>query len=113
MTFLKGSTGLMTGILRDELGAVVPLASLTALTITLTDIDTGQIINTRNAQNALNTNNVTVDSGGNLAWTLQPADNVIITATTELERHRVKFEWAWSLGTKAGKHIEDFQVENE
>ncbi len=78
--------------------AGVPAAALQTLVLTLYDLTTGTVINSRNAQNVLNTNNVTIDASGNLVWAIQGADNPIITATLAIETHIALFEAAWTGG---------------
>ncbi len=92
-----------TAVIKDEADVAIAAASLSTLTLTLYDLKGATIINSRAAQNVLNANNVTVDSSGNLVWTLQPADNPII-ASGELESHIALFEYTWSSGTKRGSH---------
>jgi hypothetical protein len=95
----------ITGQLQDETGAGVPAASLTSFTLTLYDLNTGQILNSRNAQNVLNANGVTVDSNGNVVWTLSPADNAIVTDALGVETHIALFQWTWAGGLK-GANVE-------
>ena len=99
----ENSIALYGAIIKDEAAVAIAAASLTTLTLTLYNSDDEAIINSRSAQDVLNTNNVTVDSSGVLAWTMQPADNVI-TGTGELETHVALFEYTWSSGTKRGSH---------
>lgn len=107
------STGRYKVVLNDEAGAVIPLSDMTTITLTLYDDYTGTIINSRNAQNVKNTNNVLYTEAGLLTWTLQPNDNVIVTSevrTNGYEKHIALFEYTWSSGAKAGKHELEFQV---
>lgn len=100
-------------ILSDETGAVIPLSDMTTITLTLYDDYTGTIINSRNAQNVKNTNNVTYTEAGLLTWTLQPNDNIIVSSdvrTNSYEKHIALFEFTWDSGAKAGKHELEFQV---
>jgi hypothetical protein len=100
-------------ILSDEAGAVIPLSDMTTITLTLYDDYTGTIINSRNAQNVKNTNNVTYTEAGLLTWTLQPNDNIIVSSdvrTNSYEKHIALFEFTWDSGAKAGKHELEFQV---
>src|SRR5262245_7000457 len=108
---IEKTTCRYTATLTDELGSVIPAASLTTLTLTLFDRRTGSIINSLNAQNVLNANGVTVDSSGNLIWTMSPADNAI-TGSWDVEEHGAMFEWTWSAGAKGGKHEVSFVVTN-
>lgn len=106
-TVNEGTTFLYTCTLKDESGVVVPLSAIGALTLTLYDVDSDTIINSRDTQNVLNANNVTVHAtSGLLSWTAQAADNPIVLATRpagSLERHIALFEWTWAT-TKKGKH---------
>jgi hypothetical protein len=106
-TVNEGTTFLYTCTLKDETGAAVPLSAVNTLTLTLYNKETGTIINSRNVQNVLNANNVTLHAtSGLLSWLAQPADNIIVTTDRiagEREKHIALFEWTWST-TKKGKH---------
>lgn len=81
----------------------LPLASISTLVLTLYAIKadgTDQIINSRNAQNILNANNVTITVGGALTWVVQIADTTLVEAIP-FERHIALFEWTGAFG--AGK----------
>lgn len=98
------STARITGVLKDEAGNVITAASLTTLTLTLYVLGfPSQIVNSRDAQNVLNANGVTVDASGNLVWTMTPADNAIIDVTNDVETHIALFQWTWNAGAKAGR----------
>ena len=106
----EGCTARYQTKLKDETGATI--ATLTAITLTLYDDSTGTIINSRTDQNVLNQNNVTF-SGSTLTWTLQPADNVIVTTgvrTNSYEKHVALFEYTYDSGNKSGKHELEFSV---
>lgn len=95
------STGRYTATVEDETGGH---PSLDALTLTLYDLATSTIINSRNNQNVLNTNNVTYNSStGLLTWDLQPADNPIINDALEREVHVVEFKGTYN-GGKVVRH---------
>ncbi len=90
------------GTLQDQTGTDIALSSLTTITLTLYDLSTKGIINSRNAQDVKNTNNVVITSAGVLTWTLQPADNIIVTSTKRAgayEKHIALFEYAWAAGS--------------
>ncbi len=115
MTFevIERSTAVYTATLKDETDTVIPSASLTTLTLTLYDAANGTIINSRNGQNVLNANNVTIHAtSGLLTWTMQPADNVIVwpKASGQFEKHIALFRWTWSSGAKAGSHEVEIRV---
>lgn len=101
-----------TATIKDEAGTAIPGSALTALTLTLYSVHSGTIVNSRNDQNVLNANGVTVDEAGLLTWIMDPLDNQVLDTAFAYERHRALFEWTWSGGTKAGKHEVDFLVQN-
>ena len=91
------TTGQFTATLRDEANAVVPASLLTALTLSLfLDDDPTIFINSRNAQNVLNANGVTVDEDGLLTWTIAVLDNVLVNTALPFERHRAQFTWTFN-----------------
>lgn len=93
---LQNSTGTFSaGITGNDGATLIPLASLLTLTLTLYVVQTdGSIayVNSRNAQNVLNLNNVTVSAAGVLTWAIQTADTALIEALP-FERHIALFEW--------------------
>ena len=107
------TTPKITATVQDTDGDAISGANLDTLTLTLYNKDDSgnTIINSREAQDVLNTNNVTVDSNGALIWSVQSLDTIII-GTRKLETHRAVFEWTYSSGTKNGKHIIDMTIRN-
>lgn len=101
-----------TAQLLDELGGAVPASSLSTLVLTLYDRVTNAIINSRNQQNVLNTNGVTIDASGNITWSITPADNVILNDALAVEMHVALFEATWAGGTKGCKHKVVIPVQN-
>jgi hypothetical protein len=101
-----------TATLKDETDAALPDTSLLTLTLTLRDCDTDTILNSRDGQNVLNANDVTVSTAGLLTWEMQPADSPIVTTTKDQELHEALFIWTWSGGSKTGRHVVRFLVEN-
>lgn len=103
-----------TATILDDDGVAIPASALVSLTLTLyvskTDGTTG-IVNSRNAQNVLNLNDVTVDSNGLLTYSLQVADTTLVEALP-FERHIALWEWTWASGSKAGKHEVVFNIQN-
>lgn len=102
----EGTTSQITFSLTSETGAAVVAASLLTMTLTLwNDVD-HTIINSRNAQDVLNTNGVTIDSAGLVTWIGSIADNVMVDRTLETELHIAEFNWTYPnpQGTKDGKH---------
>ena len=108
----EGCTAKYTATIKDESGAALAAAALHTLTLTLYDQTSETILNSRNRQDVLNTNNVAIDASGVLTWTMQPADNAVLDATQKVERHVALFEWTWDSGAKAGKYEVKIDVEN-
>jgi len=102
---LENVSGVYTGTLTANDGVTpIPSASLVTLTLTLYVIKTdGTIdyVNSRNAQNVLNANNVTVNAAGLLTWSIQVLDTTLVEALP-FERHIALFEW--TTASVAGKH---------
>lgn len=105
-------TSRITGVLYDHLGAVLPAASLTTLTLTLYDILTGNILNSVSAVNILNTGRGTVDTAGNMEIVLLPADNLLNNTALASERHIALIEWTWGSGARSGAREVEFTVSN-
>jgi len=108
----ENSTAKYSATIKDELDAVVPAADLTVVTLTLYNIADGAIINSRDAQNVLNANNVVITSGGVLTWTMQQGDNTIVDTTLEYEAHMALFEYTWDSGNKGSVHEVNLTVES-
>lgn len=111
---LEQTTPRYTAILTDDEGNSLPATSLTALTLSLYVIKadgTIAYVNSRNAQNVLNTNDVSVGADGTLIWQMVAADLTLIESLP-FERHIALFTWTWSAGTKKGRHEIVFTVKN-
>lgn len=102
---LQNSTGTYTATITGNDGVTpLPLIDLLTLTLTLYVIKgdgTIAYVNSRNAQDILNANNVTVSALGVLVWAIQTADTGLIEALA-FERHIALFEWT-ATGV-VGKH---------
>lgn len=94
-----------SGKLVDEKGIGVSSAALLTFTLSLYDRRSSSFINSRQQQSVLNTNNVTVDTLGNVLWQIQPEDNVILDDTLLTETHVALFEAIWS-GGRAEHEVE-------
>lgn len=82
-----------TATLQDTDGNAIPVAAIVTAQLTLTDVDTGEVVNGRDAQNILNANNVTIHAtSGLLTWSIQPADNAVQTAGVQQELRRAVFD---------------------
>lgn len=73
----------------DQNGAQIAESSFSALTLTLFLKDSSPLvyINSRNAQNVLDANNVTVATDGKVTWAIQPADLAMQDTSAEVEIH--------------------------
>jgi hypothetical protein len=116
-TLLEATTGLLTFTLVDSDGAGVPVSLLTTLTLTYYDVISGTIVNSRNAQNVLNANDVSITTVGSPAvttieWQIQPADTVMVDADLALEYRVAQFRWTWDSGTRHDAYQVQFAVEN-
>lgn len=93
----------------DDDAVAVPLADLLSATLTLYDIEESdqsispsqlRIINSRDEQDVLNTNNVTIDpTSGLVTWAMQPDDNIIVTSRKQIERHKAEFHFVFMAGS--------------
>ena len=111
-TVVEGNSMIYTATLKDAAGVALPLASVDSLTLTLYDKTTGTIINSRTAQDVLNTNQVTFHAtSGLLTWTALPADMAIVgtPAAGVLETHVALFEIVYST-TKGLNHEVEIYV---
>ncbi len=107
----ENSTAVYTGTLTDQFGAVIPASAITTLTLTLCTLN-GTIINSRDDQDVLNTNNVVVLESGVLTFTLQAADTAIIeTKALKYETHRATFTMEFGGGSTA-THDVDIIIRN-
>lgn len=112
----ESTTAIYSAKVTDENGNAIDVSQITAFTLSYYNVDTGAIINSRQDQNALNANNVTVVTAGSpsvttLTWTIQPLDSVLVDARKGKERHEAIFRWTYSGGRK-GVHFIAFDIEN-
>lgn len=95
---LEGTTPTYRSWLKDELGAAVQLAALSAVRLTFYSVHSGAVVNTRSNQNVKGANNVTISTlTGEVLWKLQEADTILIDVpkpTLGLYRAVFVFEWA-------------------
>lgn len=108
------TSGQYTATLKDETDTAIAAASFATMTLTLYDAASGSIINSRNGQNVLNANNVTInDTSGLLTWALQPADSIVLDQTLAQEEHVALFEYTFGAsGGKRGSHEVRLVVRN-
>ena len=101
-TITEGSTPTYVAVLEKAvfLGTQVthkplPLAEISAITLTYTNDADSSVINSRNAQDVKNANNVTITERGELFWYIQTGDAKIVSASLssgDLEPHTAVFK---------------------
>ena len=74
----EGSSGTLTITLKQHDGIPIPKVSLETLTLTLYDVETDQVINSRSGVNIFDAHGCTVADDGTATLSLTPADNVVI-----------------------------------
>lgn len=97
----------------DQNGTQIAKSGMSALTITLFLKGSNPIsyINSRNAINAFDANNVTIATDGKITWAMQAADNTIQDTNQQVEIHVAVFH----LTTSSGVQVRDeayFYVDN-
>lgn len=107
----EGSTSEYAVVLKRPDGTVIADTSIDALTLTLCTLVGGTEINGRTDQDVLNTNNVTVDSLGQLTYIGQPLDNIIVDTTATFETHLATFKMTYDTASKGNWDIE-FKIRN-
>lgn len=86
-----------TAYLTDETNTVIASSGISTLTLTLRDATTKGIINSRSAQNVLNTNNVTVHAtSGLVTWSIQAADTTPLNKEQPYVDHIAEFACTWA-----------------
>lgn len=83
----------------ESSGAAIDDAAIQTITATLSDVNTGTILNSRDGQNVKNANGGTLAADGTFTLQLGALDNTVHTATAELEEHRLVLEVTF---TRAG-----------
>jgi hypothetical protein len=102
-TLIEGTTPEISAVLVDLSQTPISGSVLSGLKLTYYQEYTQAIINSRNAQNVLQTNGVTVDGNGKLVWNMSAADTVILNDALETEPHIAHFEFSYLDGdTKVG-----------
>ena len=90
--YKPNSTATFSATILDAAGATVGSSSLTSATLTLKRGST--VINVRDGQSVLNSNNVSINSTGGLVWSVQVAD---VAASSRCE-HRAEFAFTTTGG---------------
>lgn len=117
-TMLEGTTGLYSFALVDENDAGIDGSFLDSLTLTLYDVDSHAVVNGREQQDILNTNDgsLETDPGPPLVTTvtlaIQPEDTVMVNDNRLVEYRVLSFRWTWDSGQRVGAHAVQFAIEN-
>jgi len=117
-TLLEGTTGLYSFELVDEAGEGIDSSFLDTLTLSLYDVDSHTILNSRQDQDILNANDGTVETAPGppvtttVTLAIQPADTVILNENRLVEYRVLSFRWTWDSGRRVGRHAVQFGVEN-
>lgn len=115
---LEHTSGYYTFTLVDETGAGVADTVLNTMTLTYYDQDMQAILNGRENQDCLNTNDVLLETVytpevlTTVAWDIQPLDAVIVHPTRTWEVHVAIFRWTWDASRREGVHEVSFGVEH-
>lgn len=99
----QGGTFEYSAVLKDEDGVEVPLASLTSLTLRLTNQADGEVINDRDDEDVKNVNGGTYHAtSGALTMRFSADDNPITEDGAEKRRetHVAMFTATWATGSK-------------
>jgi hypothetical protein len=107
---VQETTGKYTATIVDEDGNGISSADITTAVMTLYDTQTEDIINTRDAQDILNANGVTIDTSGNLEWIWDPEDMPILHSVRKPEVHTALIKITWDSGAKQLYHEVSFRV---
>lgn len=97
-----------TATINDADGDPILLTAIASIKLTVTDAD-GTVINSRDRQDVLNTNDGTMHAtSGLFTWLMQPADNVIVGTPDDnkTEEHVVIIEIVLTNGTRENHRLE-------
>lgn len=99
------ATAIYQAKLVDAFDVAIPATGLSSLALTLYTLDDPalQIVNSRDHQNVLNANGVTLDGQGKLVWTITVDDTIVRDQQRSQERLLALFEWN-GLTVGVGKH---------
>jgi len=90
-------------------------AQILTLTMTLFDLSTEAVINSRNAVNVKDANGGTVSTAGVLTMKLDPDDQAIVgsgLSTGDKETHVIRFDYTWNDGrSRTGRSEYTYDVE--
>ncbi len=94
----QDTSGKYSAQLVDQNLAALDSTIVESITLTLYDTKTEDIINSRDAQDVLNTNQVTIDCDGTLVWDWTSLDMPLLSTTKDQELHTALFTIVWNGG---------------
>ena len=92
----EGVTEIVETTFKDAAGVPISGAELSSLTLTYYQEFTGEIINSRNAQDVLQAHGVTVSDQGKLKWIQEAADVAILNDALAFEPHIALFMFGYT-----------------
>lgn len=111
-TFDELSSGVYTATLKDENDAAIALDDIVSVKLSLIDVATDTVINSRDRQSVAtgtDDNDVTIHAtSGLLTWEIQPEDNVIVTTSVGeegLEEHHAIFEVVYNTSKRKNHRV--------
>ena len=110
----EGTTGTYSATLKDETDVAITGLPFTGVRISYYSKSSGNIVNSRNNQNILNLNNVTITAAGAFSWKLQEAD-VTVADSPKPDRvtHRAEIVVEWNdvaSGPRQTTHVVDIPI---
>lgn len=84
-------------------GATIAKSAIITLRLTLYDLATNEVINSREDQNIRDANDGLLSTNGTLTLRLGPDDNTVVgdlLDAGDFETHVVRLEWTWDDGVK-------------
>lgn len=109
--YAAGSTPEYTALIVDAERRGIPASRLDALRLTIVNTLSGQVVNSCQDQNILNTNRGTVDEEGLVTVTLQRGDTSMDDVPGDSDVLRsLQFLWSYGGNRYIGLHQVDFQI---
>jgi hypothetical protein len=108
--YAAGSTPVYIGQIVDATGTGIPSANLAALTLTIADTLSGEVINGCEAVNILNTDRGTVDGQGNLTIRLEVGDTSLGEVNTPSVQRSLVIDWSVKPNDEIGRHQVNFII---
>lgn len=96
------TTPIITGIIKDNNGDVVPGAAITEFRMSLISYDDASIINDRDNIDIKASGEITIDNAGAFEIQLTVEDTTKIS-TAELEMVVAELSWKWNAGNNTGR----------